>query len=79
MGNARSGSISIAKMMIQRHGLHAGAVAHERETVAQLIPDIEELNLWRSVQSAISELRSTSHKGRPRQPAGQDQGHRLTA
>jgi hypothetical protein len=73
MRDARSGSLNIARMMIQRHGLHAGAVAHEREVVAQLTPDIEGLNLWRSVQNAISELRGTSRKAGPRQPVGQDQ------
>ncbi len=74
MSNGRSGSLSIAKRMIQRHGLHAGAVAQERETEARLTPDIEGLNLWRSVQSAISELRNTAPRARSRQPAGQVHG-----
>ncbi len=74
MRNVRSGSLSIAKMMIQRHGLHAGAVAQERATEARLSPDIEGLNFWRSVQSAISELRNTAHGARSRRPAGQGHG-----
>jgi len=55
-------SATIAKKMIKRHGLQAGAVAQEREALARLAPDAAALSLWRSVQRSISELRSTAHQ-----------------
>ena len=52
--------IGVARLMIRRHGLRAGAVAAVRASEAQLGGAPAELDRWRSVQAAISELRRTA-------------------
>ena len=68
MPQNRPRAVKIAQMMIRRHGLHASAVAQEREDLARLQPDASGLELWRFVRRAIDELRSTASKVAPRQP-----------
>jgi hypothetical protein len=73
MPNGFSNATKIARLMIQRHGLQASAVADERETLARLAPDAEAVELWHSVQLSISDLRSTPHAAvvhRPKQGPG---------
>jgi hypothetical protein len=55
--------IQTARMLIDRHGLRAGAVAEERANEAQLAGQTVELDRWRSVQAAIAELRRTAPQG----------------
>ncbi len=52
--------IQTARLLIDRHGLRAGAVATERASEAQLAGETAEFDRWRSVQSAIAELRRTA-------------------
>jgi hypothetical protein len=52
--------IGVARLMIRRHGLRAGAVAAARASEAQLGGAPAELDRWRAVQTAISELRRTA-------------------
>jgi hypothetical protein len=68
MQNNQADSIKIAKMMMERHGLRAGAIAQERANEAQLASDPEGLDRWRSVQGAIVELRSTSYAATRKAP-----------
>jgi len=56
-------SIQIARNLIDRHGLRAGAVAEQAASEAQLAGQAAELDRWRSVQAAIAELRRTAHQG----------------
>lgn len=55
--------IELARMLIDRHGLRAAAVAEERATEAQLAGAAAEFDRWRSVQAAIAELRRTAPHG----------------
>lgn len=55
--------IQVARMLIDRHGLRAGAVAEERAKEAHLAGQTADLDHWRSVQAAIAELRRTAHQG----------------
>ena len=54
--------IQLAHMLIDRHGLRAGAVAQERATEARLGGQTEDLHRWRAVELAIVELRRTAHQ-----------------
>ncbi len=51
--------IGVARLMIRRHGLRAGAIAAARASEARLGGAPAEFDRWRSVQAAISELRQT--------------------
>jgi hypothetical protein len=55
--------IHLARMLIECHGLRAGAVAQERANEAQLAGATAELDRWRAVQAAIAELRRTAPEG----------------
>ncbi len=55
--------IALARMLIDRHGLRAGAVAQERVAEARLAGRTVELDRWHSVQAALAELRRTAHQG----------------
>ena len=55
--------IQVARMLIDRHGLRAGAVAQERISEAQQSGETAELDHWRSVQAALIELRRTVPRG----------------
>ena len=68
MPQTRPRAVKIAQMMIRRHGLHASAVAQEREELARLQPDAFGLELWRFVRHAIGELRRTADQAAPRRP-----------
>ncbi len=52
--------LDLARMLIDRHGLRAGAVAEERATEAQHAGRTAELDRWRAVQAAVAELRRTA-------------------
>lgn len=52
--------IGVARLMIRRHGLRAGAVAAARASEARLGGAPADLDRWRSVQAVISELRRTA-------------------
>ncbi len=56
-------TLHTAQMLIDRHGLRAGAVATERASEAQLAGESAEFSRWQSVQAAISELRRTARRG----------------
>ena len=56
-------SVELARMLIERHGLRAGAVATERASEAQLAGEAAEFHRWQSVQAAISDLRRTARHG----------------
>jgi hypothetical protein len=54
----------IARMMIQRHGLRAQAVALEHIQESRQQGDAEDLDRWQAVYNAICELRRTApHDG----------------
>ena len=55
--------IEIARMLIDRHGLRAGAVAQQRVEEARMAGRTDELDRWHSVQAAVAELRRTAHQG----------------
>jgi hypothetical protein len=50
MLNSHSNSVRTAMIMLKRHGLQASAVAEEREVMARLVPDVEGVDFWDSVQ-----------------------------
>jgi hypothetical protein len=52
----------VARMLIDRHGLRAGAVAQEHINEAQLGGDTAAHNHWSCVSVAVSELRRTAPK-----------------
>ncbi len=54
--------LDLARMLIDRHGIRASAVAEERAKEAQLAGHVAELDRWRSVQAAIAELRRTARQ-----------------
>jgi hypothetical protein len=54
--------IRVARTLIDRHGIRAAAVAEERAGEAQLAGNTEDLELWRSVQLVITELRRTARR-----------------
>ena len=56
--------IELARMLIDRHGVRAGAVVQERVNEAQHAGQTAELDLWRSVQAAVAELRRTAHQAK---------------
>ena len=64
MQKTETDPVQIARMMIEHHGLRAGAVAQERAHEAELSADTQGLDRWRSVQTAIAELRSTAPERR---------------
>ena len=51
--------IRVARSLIDRHGVRAAAVAEQQANEAQLAGKIESLDFWRSVETAIAELRRT--------------------
>jgi hypothetical protein len=67
MLNSHSNSVRTAMIMLKRHGLQASAVAQEREVMARLVPDVEGVDFWYSVQRSISELRGTPRWSDPGQ------------
>jgi hypothetical protein len=50
----------IARMMIQRHGLRAQAVALEHIQESRRQGDTQDLDRWQAVYNAICELRRTA-------------------
>ena len=48
-----------ARMMIERHGLRAQAVAAERASEMQIAGQTAEFARWRSIGEVIAELRRT--------------------
>lgn len=54
--------IQVARMLIDRHGMRAGAVAEQRASEARLAGAVAELDHWSAVQAAIAELRRTAHQ-----------------
>ncbi len=52
--------LHVARTLIDRHGVRAAAVAEQQANEAQLASRIEALDFWRSVQTAIAELRRTA-------------------
>ncbi|HTU52465.1 MAG TPA: hypothetical protein VMF62_00710 [Acetobacteraceae bacterium] len=52
--------IRVARTLIDRHGVRAAAVAEQQAEEARLAARIDALDFWRSVQSAITELRRTA-------------------
>ncbi len=60
MQSIGTGSVGIAKMMMQRHGYQALAVASERANEARLAADTAGLDRWQMVLRAIAELRRTT-------------------
>lgn len=56
----REEPIRVARSLINRHGIRAGAVAEERVIEARLAGNAAELDLWQAVQLAIAELRRTA-------------------
>ena len=48
-----------ARMMIDRHGLRAQAVAAERASEMQIAGQSAEFERWQSIGAAIAELRRT--------------------
>jgi hypothetical protein len=52
--------VNVARMLIDRYGLRAAAVAEERASEAQTGGAAKGLDHWRQVQSAIAELRRTA-------------------
>ena len=57
--------IQVAHMLIDRHGLRAGAVAEQCASEAHHAGAAEALDRWRAVQSVIVELRRTAHRDSP--------------
>ena len=55
--------IEIARMLIHRHGLRAGAMAQQRVEEARIGGRTDELDRWHSVQAAVAELRRTANQG----------------
>jgi len=52
--------VQVARMLIDRHGLRAGAVAEEHVNEAQVAGDNAALGHWSSVRAAVAELRRTA-------------------
>jgi hypothetical protein len=52
-----SNPLGVARMLMERHGLRAAAVAQEYANEAQLSGDTEKLDHWRSVEAAIAEMK----------------------
>lgn len=55
-------ALATARLLLERHGLRAAAVAQEHAAEAQLAGDTNGLTRWRSVAVAIGEIRSTAAK-----------------
>lgn len=53
----------LARMLIDRHGLRAGAVAAEHAREAELAGEDSAITRWRAVQMAIMELKRTERGG----------------
>lgn len=51
--------VQTARAMMERYGLRATAVAEQRAAEAQAAGEPAQLDHWRSVASAIAELRRT--------------------
>jgi hypothetical protein len=51
--------VQTARALMDRYGLRAAAVAEQRAAEAQVAGEVAQLDHWRSVASAISELRRT--------------------
>jgi hypothetical protein len=56
----------VARMLIDRHGLRAGAVASEHVHEAETAGETAQLDHWRSVQAAVMELKHTERQGTAR-------------
>ncbi len=54
--------IRVARSLIDRHGVRAAAVAEQQANEARLAARIEALDFWRSVGTAIAELRRSAHR-----------------
>jgi hypothetical protein len=52
----------VARNLIELHGLRAGAVAAEHASEALAAGETAMLDHWRSVQTAIAELRRTARQ-----------------
>jgi len=55
-----------ARMMIQRYGLRAQAIAQERATEMQAKGDTAEFDRWQQVNRVISELKRTERQSTAR-------------
>lgn len=55
--------IEIARLLIARHGLRAGAVAQERAEEARLSGSPAQLDRWSAVQAALADLRRSARQG----------------
>lgn len=51
--------VQTARALMERYGLRAAAVAEQRAAEARVAGEPAQLDHWRSVASAISELRRT--------------------
>ncbi len=60
MQSVGTGPVRIARMMMERHGYCAQAVASERANEARLAADTAGLDRWQMVLRAIAELRRTA-------------------
>jgi hypothetical protein len=52
-----SNPLMVARMLMERHGLRAAAVAQEYANEAQLSGDTAQLDHWHAVQAAIAEMK----------------------
>jgi hypothetical protein len=57
--------VTTARMLIERHGLRAAAVAQEYASEAQLGGEAMAMARWQAVQAAIAELRRTAPSSSP--------------
>ncbi len=58
--------VNVARMMIQRHGLKAQAVAMTRVTEQRQHGDTAAQDHWEQIYAAICELRRTTPSTKPR-------------
>jgi hypothetical protein len=63
-------ALDIARMLIQRDGLRAQAIAMERVAEMRQQGDTAGLDHWQGVHAAIRELRRTAPLAQSRQAAG---------
>jgi hypothetical protein len=61
--------VQIARQLIKRHGLRAGAVAQEYAAEARLGGQAASVDHWLAVQAAIAELRGAERKAAARAAA----------
>jgi hypothetical protein len=62
-------SVQVARQLIMRHGLRAGAVAQEYASEARLGGQTASADHWQAVQAAIAELRDAARKAAARAAA----------